>query len=84
MSGDRLAKCNFLHTISISGPNMLPQKERNLPQNQISNKSRKPKTYNKYNQIVLNTLTYTIRLEGNLVKALNHCRLENMKKLIEP
>ena len=23
-------------------------------------------------------------LEGNLVKALNQCRLENMKKLIEP
>ena len=23
-------------------------------------------------------------VEGNLVKALNHCRLENMKKLIEP
>ena len=24
------------------------------------------------------------RVEGNLVKALNHCKLENMKKLIEP
>ena len=39
---------------------MLPQKERNLQQNQISNISGKPKTYNKYNQIVLNTLSYTI------------------------
>ena len=25
-----------------------------------------------------------LEVEGNLVKSLNHCRLENMKKLVEP
>ena len=28
--------------------------------------------------------SWLCELEENLVKALNHCRLENMKKLIEP
>ena len=27
---------------------------------------------------------FQVWLEGNLVKALNHCRLENIKKLMEP
>ena len=27
---------------------------------------------------------FIVIIEGNLVKALNHCRLENMKKLVEP
>ena len=39
----RHAKCHFLYTIQILGPNILPQKERNLWQNQIRNKAGKPK-----------------------------------------
>ena len=45
-------------------------------------------THGREKGILMDVLTACNRsgaeVEGNLVKALNHCRLENMKKLIEP